>query len=146
MQQLSTLERLRSDLLIARREQDSVRRTFLSTLLSAVVSVGKDQGNRETTQQEAENVIKKFLKNVQEFLKLLPISVEQCTRSRLLLEEHWLLSYLPKQLSREELVGEVKTLLPLAKGEIMKTLKQRFGNSFDSKLASTLIDEYNVKI
>jgi uncharacterized protein YqeY len=139
MQQLTTIEILRSELLEARRGKNTTRKDFLTTLLAAIVAVGKDQGNRETTQQEAENVIKKFLKGVREFKEIIPEDKQEI-KMKLEQEEKWLLSYLPQQLSEEELLEIIRPLREQSKGEIMKHLKVQYSNSFDSKLASILID------
>jgi uncharacterized protein YqeY len=139
MQEPLIINRLRSELFRARKEKNATERDFLTTLLSAVVAVGKDRGNRETTQQEAEAIVKKFLKTNKEFQEILPEDKQEM-RLKLKQEEEWLLSYLPRQLSEEKLSEIIKPLLEQSKGEIMKHLKLHYGNSFDAKATSILVD------
>ena len=63
---MSLLAQLKKDSLLARKAADSVRATLLSTLIAEAEMVGKNAGNRESSDDEVQQTIRKFLKNNQE--------------------------------------------------------------------------------
>ena len=65
------LGELRKMMMKAKLEKDTVKGNLLSTLVAEAVMVGKNDGNRETTDAETIAMIKKFLKNVNETLALM---------------------------------------------------------------------------
>ena len=65
---MSLLAQLKKDSMLARKAADSVRATLLSTLIGEAEMVGKNAGNRESTDDEVQQTIRKFLKNNQEAL------------------------------------------------------------------------------
>ena len=65
---MTLIERIKEDNLAARKNRDQVRATLLTTLFSEAVSVGKNAGNRETTDAETLAVIKKFIKGIDDTL------------------------------------------------------------------------------
>ena len=67
----TTVQNIKTALLNARKDKDSKLASLLSTLLSEVVKIGKDNGNRETTDQEAVSVLKYFIKNANQTITLL---------------------------------------------------------------------------
>jgi uncharacterized protein YqeY len=108
--------------------------------------VGKNDGNRETTDAEVVAVIKKFIKNIDETLKSLPETDPRFLAA--VMERDVLGYYLPKQLSEEDLraaIGEIITSknlsTPKDMGIVMKELKADFDGQFDGKVASQLARE-----
>ena len=63
---MSLLTQLKKDSMLARKAVDRVRATLLSTLIGEAEMVGKNAGNRESTDEEVQQMIRKFLKNNQE--------------------------------------------------------------------------------
>lgn len=129
----------------ARKLKQTERAAALTTLLAEVQKIGKDAGNRETTDEEALRVVKKFLKGVEEFLAL---TKDESTQARLLAEKEMLESFLPVQAGEAELkqavteiVGALADKGPKAVGAVMKSLKERFGGNYDGALASKLVKE-----
>ena len=59
---MSLLAQLKKDSLLARKAADGVRATLLSTLIAEAEMVGKNAGNRESTDDEVQQTIRKFLK------------------------------------------------------------------------------------
>jgi uncharacterized protein len=141
---MSILQQIRADKLAARKSGDSLRSGLLITLDSEASKVGKDKENRESTDEEVVQVIRKFLKGLEETseaLKKTGRSTEQQDSEKAIL-----MGYLPKQLSTEELSAVIATLvaqLPEKKpdqlGKIMASLKAQYPGLYDGKSASELI-------
>lgn len=147
---MSLLENIKNDQVEARKnlykdngetkESKQIKSSLLTTLYSEAAVIGKNNGNRETTDSEVQQVIKKFIKNIDEFLVHRPKATE------LLLQKQVLQSYLPKQLTEEELqqavdeiVGNIEQTGPKAIGAVMKQLKMKYDGQFDGKTASTIV-------
>jgi len=135
---MNLLEQIKNDILMARKNKDSRLTTFLSTLYAESEKVGKDSGNRLSTDEEVIKTIKKFVKGCEETLK---VSTEN---SQAKFELQILNEYLPKSASKEELeffikekVQEGIKTFPL----LIKATKEKFGTSFDGGLTSGIIKE-----
>jgi len=140
------LEKIRKDLLQARKTGDSFKARILGALVSEGVMVGKNKGNRETTDEEMISLIQKFKKGVFENWKLLGCDEklsEKCLEFGL--ERGVYNSYLPKQLSKEEIEKEIGVYLqtnPEANiGDLMKFFKEeeRFKGRYDGKELSRIV-------
>ena len=55
------VDKIRDDLLQARRARATEQVKFLATLLGEVSIIGKNAGNRKTSDSETQSVVKKFL-------------------------------------------------------------------------------------
>ncbi|MBP5435665.1 GatB/YqeY domain-containing protein [bacterium] len=135
---------LKKMMMKAKLERDTLKGNLLSTLIAEAVMVGKNDGNRETTEAETLNVIKKFLKNVNENIKLLDEIGKD--KSDALREKEILESLLPKQLSEEELYAKIVEIVatlpdksPRQMGVVMAALKKDFDGQYDGKAASSLV-------
>lgn len=127
----------------ARKDRDTIAINVLTTLVGEAEVVGKNAGNRETTDAEVVAVVKKFIKNMDETLALIkePNAVADLQRERAIVAK-----YLPQQLTSEQLKGILESLANELNahtlrdmGKIMKVLKERFDGQYDGALASTLI-------
>lgn len=143
---MTLLTTLRADQLTARKSKDTVKASLLTTLIGEAAMVGKNDGNRESTDSEVTAVIKKFVKNARETLNALG-GVEGGIAMQYNAELAILETYLPKQLSEDELktiVGNLKSELNVqdvkGKGLIMKALKERHDGQYDGKLAAQVVD------
>lgn len=151
---MNTLETLKQDSLTFRKMASShdadlrvkTISTLLVTLLSEVESVGKNAGNRPTTDDEATRMIKKFVSNIDETLKSAKGRLDPQTLEKLAIEREALEKYLPQMVSDEEVsafisaqVEQLAEKSPKQMGAIMKALKEKFGASFDAKTASEKI-------
>jgi uncharacterized protein len=136
---MTLLEKLRADQLSARKQRDTVKAGLLTALISEAANVGKTAGNRESTEQEVQNMIRKFLKNAHETLSVLP---EGDAKTKTVQEIAILDSYLPVQMTETELRVEIATFRshnPSANlGAIMKHLKENYSGRYDGKLANTV--------
>jgi uncharacterized protein len=138
------INQIRSDMITARKGGDSVAKSLLITLYAETVRVGKDKRNGETTDDESVSMVKKFITNCEETLSLLEARGQNGDQQRRELEI--LHTYLPKQLSREELAHAIAVILAelpeknaRAMGQVMAQLKARHGATYDGKLASELV-------
>ncbi|MDH5717253.1 MAG: GatB/YqeY domain-containing protein [Spirochaetia bacterium] len=141
------LEKLRKDSLQARKDKNTVKANLLTTLLSEALMIGKNDGNREPTEEEITAVIKKFLKSLNEAIESLEKSGRDVTKEKQ--EKEILESFLPRQLSEEELdkiIQELAAALPEKSpkfmGQVMSNLKEKYPNQFDGKLASQLVKKH----
>lgn len=145
---MTLIERLRADQLAARKAREGIKSSLLTTLIGEAAMIGKNNGNRESTDSEVQAVIKKFVKNLDETIQRLfdagfeggQIMISQA-------EKDILLSYLPKQMTEDELrdvvtglKSELGVLDVKGKGLIMKTLKERFDGQYDGKMAALVVD------
>ena len=142
---MSLLAQLKNDSLLARKAADRVRGTLLSTLIGEAEMVGKNAANRESTDEEVQQTIRKFLKNNQEALGVIK---DEERRAVLEQESAILTAYLPPLASDAEvqtfIAASVATLAersPKQMGVVMGALKARYGSDFDAKQASTWIKD-----
>lgn len=119
------------ELQIAARKAGSADASLLTTLLGEAAMVGKN-ANRETTDQEALAVVKKFVKNIDETITALTCRNQDA--AKFLAERGVLEQFLPTYLTEEELTAIAKkhTSMP----EFMKYLKENHSGCYDGKLAA----------
>lgn len=138
------IQELKKIMMKAKVEKDTMKSNLISTLVAEAVMIGKNDGNRETTEAETLNVIKKFLKNINENLKILDELGKD--KASALKEKEILESLLPKQLSAEELekiIDSIAAGLPEKSvkmmGAVMAELKKTHDGQFDGKSASEIV-------
>lgn len=139
---MTLLEQIKTDQLQARIAADKAKASILTTLIGEAEMVGKNDGNRDTTDQEVIATIKKFIKNIDE-----TIAVAGSTET-LVAEKDALQVYLPRQLTEPELrvtIGNIIVTQGLsgakAMGQLMSELKKNHAGSYDGALASRLVKE-----
>lgn len=133
------IERIRTDLLAARKAREAVSTKLLTTLLSEAQRAGFDDGKRFSTDTEVMATIKKFIKNTNEV-----IDAQGGTAGNTQAQELDLLNgYMPSQLSDAELSAAITRIIakidgPSLKhmGAVMAELKNEHDGSFDGKAAS----------
>lgn len=138
------LDELRKMMMRAKLERDSLKSNLLSTLIAEAIMIGKNDGDRETTEAEIVNTIKKFLKNVNENLLLLKeLGKEQNDALR---EKEILESLLPKQMNEAELeakileiIAEIPESLVKTAGNVMSELKKRCDGRYEGKEAFLIV-------
>lgn len=144
------IERLKADQLLARKNKDTLKVTLLSTLIGEAVKVGKDNGNRDTTDAETIAVIKKFMKNVGDTITVLRSQENPeatfFVQRELSKELDLYNQYLPKQLSEEDLKHEIYMFFlnnegNVAMKDVMTFLKSNFSGLYDGKLASQIANQ-----
>lgn len=137
---MTEMQKLRDDVKGAMRAGDGRRRDLLRTLLSEAARVGKDDGNRETTDAELATTVKKFSKNAAETIAVLEKSDSDNSDAIavLRLELAVLSEYLPKQMTEAEVEAEVSKLLPAKLGEVMAHFKREFPGLYDGRSVSAV--------
>lgn len=139
------INQIKKDQIEARKNKDTVKANLLTTLIGEAEMVGKNNGNRAPSDAEVQVVIKKFIKGIDEILTL---TFDKDIQN-FLTELAILKSYLPEQLSQEQLASEISKIISSlnvanpsqAIGAVMKELSAKFSGKFDSKQASILIKE-----
>jgi uncharacterized protein YqeY len=136
------MQQLKADQLQARKNGNKAEATLLTTLIGEAATIGKNDGNRETNDQEVIQVIKKFIKGVDDTLTILYAQRSYDSAETMEQEKKILSAYLPKQMNGQEIMDALAASgLQLNKGTCMKYLKDNFAGKFDGKLASQIIDE-----
>lgn len=137
--------RLRADKMAALKEKDTVKNKVITLLLSGLTYKHKELG-RDCTEQECLDVIAKELKQEREALDLSKDRADKV--AELEAEIAILESYLPKQMSAEEVAAVVAELVAQAglettvknKGMIMKTVMGELKGKADGKVIGAAVD------
>ena len=149
---MSLISQIKAAQVRARIER-SVSASILTTLLGEAEMIGKNAGNRETTDEEVIGVAKKFIKNIDETIAVVErADVTDATTSVLTAirnERAVVEQFLPSQMNDDQLrtaiqdvIGGIKTAGEVPNmGLVMKVLKQRFDGQYDGKAASTITKE-----
>lgn len=138
------LDNIKKTYLQARKDRDSFKIGVLSTLIGDIEKIGKDAGNREPKDDESIITIRKFIKCIDQTLKL------SNRNSDVLLKEKELLnSFLPDMMSEIELKEVIRGIVlrlrqdpentkSIVVGTVMRELKANY-NNYDGKLASEIV-------
>lgn len=138
-------EQLRAEKMKALKEKDTVKNGVITMLLSGMTYMKKEVG-RELTDEECLTVIQKELKQVRESLEM--AKGREDTVNELKAQITILESYLPAQMSVEEIQGAVKEIigglgLELTvknKGVIMKNVMAQLKGKADGKMIGQAVD------
>jgi uncharacterized protein len=136
------IETIRTQMLQARKSGNKADYVLLNTLYSDAIKVGKDNGNRVSTDAEVIATIRKFINTTQETIQLLN---SRGMDSSIQTNELALLnSLLPTQLTEAELKTSIQTIISLLPipdksgksfGLVMAQLKIEYAGLFDPKVA-----------
>jgi uncharacterized protein YqeY len=145
---MSLLQKIKADQVAARKARSSVDAAILTTLIGEAEAVGKNGGNREVTDAEVVAMIKKFVKNLDETIRIAGDYRDGDACDRAWSEKQVLEQYLPKQLTEDELRMAMSELIAnnglsgaKAMGVLMKELKTNYEGLYDGALASKLAKE-----
>lgn len=142
---MSLLKSIKDNQLQARKNKKKELSTSLTTLLGEAAMVGKNNGDRESTDEEVIIVIKKFIKNNEEVIKF--ADIESKVYINALEENVCLTRYLPDQLTESEISNIVLQYIegldetPSNMGEIMRFLKENYAGKYNGKDASNIVKE-----
>jgi uncharacterized protein YqeY len=142
---MSLIATIKADQLQARKNKDEILKPLLTTLLGEAQAVGKNDGNRESTDAEVIATVKSFLKKINETLDAIADKGGDATTT--LAEKAALEAYLPKQLTEEELItivsshvdSHVEDKSMKSMGIVMGHLKAVYDGQYDGKLASAVV-------
>lgn len=150
-EQMTMFDKIKREYLNARKEKnkDSVKINLYSSLISDISMVGKNDGNREPTDAECINIIKKYIKNAEVVLSNLKDkegSREMEARDDAECEIMILNEWLPKQLEKNQLTLIISNFFEQNSdcnmGHVMSYLKTNYSGRYDGKLASAIVKEY----
>jgi len=136
------INKIKEHLLEARKNKDKKLISLLTALYSEASKVGKDKGNRETTDDETTQVIKKFIKGLNETLV---VTKDETKIESIKFELDVLEKYLPKQLLDDEMRVLVSRCINdgiETIGGIMQSFKKEYNGQFDGKKLNSIIKEY----
>jgi len=129
------IDTIKAENLAARKNKDKFTSGILTCLIGEIEIVGKNNGNRKTTDAEAVKVIQKFKKGAEEVQKAKP-------SDEVLKEIEIYDTYLPKLMTEQELTelisDMIKSLPNPNIGMLMGQLKKS-GKDYDGKMASAII-------
>ena len=139
------INQIKSDSLEARKARQTNTATLLTTLYSEASMIGKNAGDRESTDVEVLQVIEKFVKNANEVKDILLKNNKDV--SHVDNEIKVLSKYLPQKMSYEELGHTIRGIIkglrkdksPKLMGEVMGMLKILHGGMYDGKMASEIV-------
>ena len=138
---MSIIEKLKESRIAARKKSDNVLSSFYAFVISEVEKVGKNSGNRLTTEDESIRVIEKTLANIEETVAVSKDNVNP----ELLKQIEVLKTFIPEKVSedvvRNFIVGLKENNISSNKGMYMKELKAKFGSNVDMKVAGSIVDE-----
>lgn len=148
---MSKLQQIKVAQLSARKSKATDVATLLTTIIGEAEMIGKSAGNRESTDAEVLQVLKKFEKGMLETMGYLTSG--QSTSDMLLdkiiainNELNIVRTFLPAKLSEEQVLDDIKFLIgskglaleQKSLGVITKTLKEMYGGQFDGQQVSTI--------
>jgi uncharacterized protein YqeY len=111
---MSLLHKIKDDSLQARKAKDSAKAATLTTLYSEAAMVGKNDGNRDTTDDEVVAAVKKFLKNANDAIAILADAADPtrlAAREALQQEVRVYEGYLPQQLDLQQLETAIQAII-----------------------------------
>jgi hypothetical protein len=147
---MELLVKLQKDQLDARKRRNEIESSILTVLYSDAANIGKNQGNRITTDDEIIALIKKFIKTGEQNLVIYHEKNKVEAISQTEKELEILKRYMPTTLSEEDLEQVIKEIITIndwkkesaTMGLVMRELKIRYGVALNGALASKLIKKY----
>lgn len=143
---MSLLQQIKNDQLTARKNREVLKASLLTTLIGEAANIGKNDGNRETTDAEVVAVVKKFVKGLDEMITVAITYTDKDKAEQSIAEKAILQVYLPQQMSEAQLtavIAEIKAEVGATNakdmGKVMAALKAKFEGQYDGKQASQLI-------
>ena len=146
---MALIDQVRSEMMAAMKEKNTVKKEALSALLAALKSKAIDKRSDLTPEEEIA-VVQREVKQLKETMDTAPAGyeavVEECKKK---LEFYTV--YLPKQMDEEEIKATIKSVLdalgieaPTAKekGIIMKNLMPLTKGKADGKLVNDILSTF----
>jgi uncharacterized protein YqeY len=141
---MSVIEKLKTESMSLRKVRSPIA-PAISFALSEIEKVGKNRGNRATTEDEAIKTIQKLIAAIDENLKL---NIDDGRRIALNQEKQILIGVLPQMATDQDIIdflcalftGKQDNEIP-KKGDVMKALRDHFGALVDMKRAGQLANE-----
>lgn len=132
----NVFETIKQQRMIALKNEQSNIYTILTTLFAECQMIGKNKRNGDPTNDECYAVIKKFIEGQKEIVKYR--GNDPAIQEEISLYE----SYLPTQLTRDQIIDEFVKLNQTNIGVTMKHFNTNFKNAFNGKYVSELFTEW----
>jgi uncharacterized protein YqeY len=136
---MSVIEKLKLESMRLRKERNPIAAS-ITFALSEIEKVGKNAGNRATTEDEAIKVLQKLVATLNENLK---VAADPGRKIAFNHEKRILESVLPQMASDEEITKTLMSTIgphkPANKGIAMKVLRDVFGAKVDMKRAGEIV-------
>lgn len=147
---MKLIEKIKMEQLQARKENQTIKKSLLTTLYSEALNVGKTQGNRDSTNDEVISIVKKFIKNTEQNIEIYIKNEKEEAKNIAIQELNILKSYLPQAPSMDDVMIKVEELMdmnnwkkePSVIGKIMKELKTIYGSSLDGGAISKKLKDW----
>lgn len=133
-------QKLQKEQLQARKEGNKLKASLLSTILSETQKKSKEKNQSSSIEELALNVVQKLLKTTEENLSLNLIEKQ---KESLNVEAEILKSYLPRQLSENEILKIVESLENKTARTVMPYFKQNYAGQYSPKQLNTLLSKFN---
>lgn len=134
-------EKISKDYLEAFKSRDIVKKNLLGVVKAEITTQEKNISIENLTNEDVSKILKKFVKNLVE-------TISQSDNEEAKIELTILESYLPKQMSEEEIrteveiaINEVAAKLPSDMGKVMTQFNQKFSGKADNKIVSVIVRE-----
>jgi uncharacterized protein YqeY len=139
---MTVVEKLKAESMRLRKERNSIAPS-IQFALSEIEKVGKNAGNRVTTDDEAIRVVQKLIATIDENIR---VTLDDTRRVAFEQERAVLNSALPQMVNEADVRKFLATLgTPANKGVVMKALKEKYGALVDMKQAGAVATEmFNV--
>ena len=138
---MSVIEKLKTESMNLRKTRNPVAPS-IAFALSEIEKIGKNNGNRATTDDEAIKVIQKLIATIDENLK---VATDDGRKIAFNFEKQILSGVLPQMASDEDVRQLLKDILgdeaPKNKGVAMKVIRDEYGAKVDMKRAGEIVTE-----
>lgn len=146
---MSKIQEIKAAQLAARKSGNKFEATLLTTIIGEAEMVGKSAGNRESTDAEVIQILKKFeknqLENVEIYSKVFDLDRTVLAKCEIQIIQ----KFLPAKISDADIVQNIARIMlannleyePKSLGIITKELKVKYGDQFDGKQVSTIFKE-----
>lgn len=131
---MTLIQQIKDKQIAARKSGDSLASLY-TTLLGEASIIGKNAGNRETTDVEVVAVVKKFIKNIDETVQALTSRGQDAYVY--MQEKRALEAFLPSQLGEDQL-RDIAASRASDMPSFMKFLKENHAGRYDGKMASSV--------
>ena len=136
------IDLIKEDMLKALRAKDTTKYNLLNTLYAEASIIGKNKGNRQTSDDEVIALIKKFIKNIDETCNLiLGKDDKESIYEKYKKEKSILENYLPIQLDKDDFKRIIENYSFGNIPSFLSYLKENYKGKFDAKLAISIFNE-----
>lgn len=131
---MTLIEKIKQDQLTARKNREDA--SLLTTLIGEAEMIGKNAGNRTPTDEEVVALIKKFINNNVVVINATKNSAQAHYAH---IENKFLETYLPQQLTEDQMRGIIVSAGLNTKKDVMTYFKANYAGQYDGKILSSLV-------